>query len=295
MENNRIDSFQGEYAFLNNMYENPLTFDGVQYRNAEAAIQAQKCRNKKDCGLFGDLDAVGAITLVRELALRKDWDEVRLQVMEDVVRIKFTQSENLAERLLMTGDKELVHGNNRNDTYWGCDTLTGYGENHLGRILMKIRSELLSERTKQDKTVPLAESSVHCGDCRFLRVSGAYGECGKTCRGIVNANDSCGKGAPRESGSTKDAPQGSPDIMRALLICYDEDGLSFEKYPSADKAKSTMVEEMEEQLEEYAEDDEEDEDDYPENDTTKWIVIDFTAEIDAAVAATAAALVKSKE
>ena len=43
------------------------------------------------------------------------------------------------EKLLDTGNAELQEGNNWGDRYWGVDLKTGYGENRLGRIIMKVR------------------------------------------------------------------------------------------------------------------------------------------------------------
>lgn len=37
-----IDQFRGDYSFLSNMYDAPVTYNGITYRNAEAAFQAQK-------------------------------------------------------------------------------------------------------------------------------------------------------------------------------------------------------------------------------------------------------------
>jgi predicted NAD-dependent protein-ADP-ribosyltransferase YbiA (DUF1768 family) len=49
----------------------------------------------------------------------------------------------MREMLLLTGDCELVEGNTWGDKFWGvCD---GEGENHLGKLLMKIRAELAKE------------------------------------------------------------------------------------------------------------------------------------------------------
>ncbi|MBQ6221203.1 MAG: hypothetical protein IJJ44_01130 [Solobacterium sp.] len=39
----------------------------------------------------------------------------------------------------------MVEGNTWNDRCWGVDIRTGTGQNHLGIILMKIRSELRQE------------------------------------------------------------------------------------------------------------------------------------------------------
>jgi len=57
-----------------------------------------------------------------------------------MLRLKFTKHESLKEKLLATGDEELVEGNDWNDRVWG--KVDGVGENHLGRLLMKIRAEL---------------------------------------------------------------------------------------------------------------------------------------------------------
>ena len=57
-------------------------------------------------------------------------------------RAKFTQNEDLKWRLIATGDAYLEEGNTWHDTCWGVDAKTGVGENHLGKILMKVRSEL---------------------------------------------------------------------------------------------------------------------------------------------------------
>jgi predicted NAD-dependent protein-ADP-ribosyltransferase YbiA (DUF1768 family) len=59
--------------------------------------------------------------------------------MEELVRRKFADPE-LAEKLLATGDEELVEGNTWNDRFWGV--CRGEGRNELGKILMRVRAEL---------------------------------------------------------------------------------------------------------------------------------------------------------
>ena len=71
--------------------------------------------------------------------------------MEEIVRDKFFRHKDLAEKLLETGDAELVEGNTWKDIYWGVDLKSNYGQNKLGKILMKIRSELQGEKD-YDKT-----------------------------------------------------------------------------------------------------------------------------------------------
>ena len=73
--------------------------------------------------------------------LRHDWDDVKLSVMETVLRSKFEPGSMLATRLKATGNRLLIEGNHHQDCFWGQCPL-GTGENHLGRLLMKIREEL---------------------------------------------------------------------------------------------------------------------------------------------------------
>ena len=139
---NRIDQFDGRYYFLSNFYASMVTYDGLRYLSAECAFQAQKCINPDDRDIFTRVGPSKGKYLGRRVTLRSDWENVKLQIMENIVRAKFTQNENLRVLLINTGDKELVEGNTWNDKFWGVDANTGVGENHLGKILMKVRKEL---------------------------------------------------------------------------------------------------------------------------------------------------------
>jgi predicted NAD-dependent protein-ADP-ribosyltransferase YbiA (DUF1768 family) len=78
----------------------------------------------------------------RAVTLRHDWEAVKFSYMELGLRLKF-QNSDLAEKLIATGDEELVEGNTWGDRVWGvCD---GEGENRLGKLLMKIREEIKSK------------------------------------------------------------------------------------------------------------------------------------------------------
>lgn len=76
----------------------------------------------------------------KKVLLREDWDQIKVDVMTEVVRLKFQQNPELRTKLLSTGDALLVEGNWWKDTFWGV--CNGIGNNHLGQILMKVRSEI---------------------------------------------------------------------------------------------------------------------------------------------------------
>lgn len=134
-----ISTFRNDYEFLSNFYTGyPVEYNGIVYSSGEAAFQAQKC--PKRAKEFYSLGPSEAKKLGRSVELRLDWEEVKDQIMLEVVRAKFGNDEVMARWLLATGDEELIEGNTWNDTYWGV--CKGKGKNKLGQILMQVREEL---------------------------------------------------------------------------------------------------------------------------------------------------------
>lgn len=137
-----IKEFKNQYFFLSNFYEYPIYYNKLVFCNAEAAFQAQKVINEKDQYKFINLNASQARKLGKTVQLRKDWEEIKDNVMYEIVKRKFTINKELQQKLLETKEEELVEGNWWHDTYWGVDSKTGIGQNKLGKILMKVREEV---------------------------------------------------------------------------------------------------------------------------------------------------------
>lgn len=135
-----IASFSGPHRFLSNFWPCHVELDGEVYVSVEHAYVAAKVTDRVVRKLVSECATAGQVKrLGRKLHLRPDWEAVKLAVMEDLVRQKFTDP-LLRELLLSTGQEELVEGNTWGDTFWGV--CKGVGQNHLGRILMKVRAEL---------------------------------------------------------------------------------------------------------------------------------------------------------
>jgi ribA/ribD-fused uncharacterized protein len=77
--------------------------------------------------------------------LRSDWEEVKVEIMKGAVLRKFETHQDIRQRLLATGELELVE-NAPSDYFWGCGA-DGSGQNMLGKILMDVR-DLLREGTE---------------------------------------------------------------------------------------------------------------------------------------------------
>lgn len=115
----------------------------MEYPTVEHAYQAAKTLDIHQRDQIAAAEGPGvAKSLGRSVTMRTDWNEVKLGIMEFLLRQKFYY-EPLRSQLLATGNAELIEGNTWNDTFWGV--CRGRGHNHLGRLLMKVRTEYAKE------------------------------------------------------------------------------------------------------------------------------------------------------
>jgi ribA/ribD-fused uncharacterized protein len=128
-----ITSFRGEHRFLSNFHPSIITLDDGDYHNVEAAFQASKTDALEEREHMRSLtNPVAAKRYGRKVQLRPHWNEVKYGIMEELLRQKFTRYPDLGEKLLATGDEELIE-TIRGKLTWG---------NSLGKALMKVRDEL---------------------------------------------------------------------------------------------------------------------------------------------------------
>ena len=140
-DQSKVESFSGIFRFLSNFYGAPMMYRGIAYPTSEHAYQAAKSLNdntRMNISILGTPSE--AKKYGKTVQLRADWDDVKLELMEEIVRAKFMQNPSLKEKLLATDDLYLQEGNTWGDTYWGV--CNGKGENHLGNILMELRKSL---------------------------------------------------------------------------------------------------------------------------------------------------------
>jgi ribA/ribD-fused uncharacterized protein len=136
----KIDSFRGKYYFLSNFYPVEIEYEGITYPSSECAYRAAKADDPQIRLRISKMTSAEAKSAGKFL-VREDWHSISLQVMLNILRIKFAKR-TMKEKLLETGDAEIIEGNTWKDYFWGvCD---GKGDNHLGKILMQIREELRS-------------------------------------------------------------------------------------------------------------------------------------------------------
>lgn len=141
-----IAEFEGKYAFLSNFYPSPILYDGIVYPTNEHFFQAMKTLDREERKRIAAAETPGqAKRLGRHVRLRADWEQIKVDVMRTGLMLKFTDA-MLAEKLLATGDEELIEGNWWHDNTWGSclcsDCINKPGRNLLGMLLMELRKEL---------------------------------------------------------------------------------------------------------------------------------------------------------
>jgi hypothetical protein len=143
-----------EHGCFSNFAAYPIELGGECWPTSEHYFQAQKfddaahreaIRNAKSPMVAARMGRD------RKKPLRQDWESVKMSVMTDAVRAKFTQHGELRAILLATGDAMIIE-HTKNDSYWG-DGGDGSGRNMLGQILMQIREELRPNSEETGKPI----------------------------------------------------------------------------------------------------------------------------------------------
>ena len=151
-----IEAFRNEYDFLSNFYVAPVTWRGQKFSTSEHAYQWAKTSDpaeQKTILIYvmesgyempttpGQAKSAGKVVTKRD-----DWEATRVDVMYDILKAKFTQNWDLRQRLLKTGEAELIEGNSWHDNDWGAcrchDCTKKEKTNFLGMLLMRLRTEL---------------------------------------------------------------------------------------------------------------------------------------------------------
>lgn len=137
----------GPNGYLSNLYVLPapcLQFEGYLFNTSEAAYQFGK---PKDLAVAQWLIAAPkphlcALTAHALLVfdVKPDWNQNKVDRMRAVLKAKFNQHPELANKLIATGEAKLIEAS-KTDAFWGIGK-KGTGKNMLGILLMELRKEL---------------------------------------------------------------------------------------------------------------------------------------------------------
>ncbi|KAE8266465.1 hypothetical protein A4X09_0g5880 [Tilletia walkeri] len=130
------------FFFLSSFFPSILSLGPHEFLTAEGFFQAAKFSEHPNLVL-----ALKKTKSSKEMLYKlqhwtecipEDWDEKRLPIMKEIQELKFAQHKQLRARLVQTGDAKLIY-RSKTDSFFGCGQ-DNQGLNHLGRILMDLRS-----------------------------------------------------------------------------------------------------------------------------------------------------------
>lgn len=135
-----------EKPFLNNDFYTITEYNNMQFPTAENAFQASKYAKKNTAKQFQHINPrQAALKGNNQIPNTPNWFNNSETIMYDILKSKFSNPD-LKEQLIATYPEEIVHVNGYHDTEWGICTCTHCcrnGENKLGKLLMKLRDELM--------------------------------------------------------------------------------------------------------------------------------------------------------
>lgn len=137
------------YGCFSNFSPHGFQLDGLWWPTSEHYFQAQKfvgTSHMEEIRLTKKAIVAAKMGRERHRPLRKDWEQVKDDVMRKAVYQKFYAHEEIRKVLLSTGTETIVE-NAPTDYYWGCGA-DGSGKNMLGKILMEVRDHLREERSE---------------------------------------------------------------------------------------------------------------------------------------------------
>ena len=133
------------YGCFSNFSHHGFLIDGKWWMTSEHYFQAKKFDGtvyEEKIRLLDNPMKAADMGRDHSLPLRKDWEDVKDNIMRKAVIEKFTQNLDIKKILIQTGGQELVE-KTTTDYYWGCGA-NGSGKNMLGLILMETREKLIN-------------------------------------------------------------------------------------------------------------------------------------------------------
>ena len=110
--------------------EHAYQWKKFEFSKSAVAEEIVNARSARDTKVIAD---------AHKEEISPDWHTVKVSYMEEILRAKIAQHEKVKSLLMETGTKEIIE-NSPTDAFWGIGS--GDGRNELGKLWMKLRSEL---------------------------------------------------------------------------------------------------------------------------------------------------------
>jgi hypothetical protein len=139
----QIFFYENEFYVFSNFSSFAIEWKGKLYMTSEHVYHSEKYEDEKMKEQIRNCRSAHEALKLAEAnkdKCRGDWNEIKLKVMKEILRVKVQQHPYVKKKLIESGDKELIEDSWR-DSYWGWGSNKD-GENHLGKLWMEVREEI---------------------------------------------------------------------------------------------------------------------------------------------------------
>ena len=140
-----IGFYPREFYPFDNFSSFKVEWNGYLFASVEEAYQAASFMGSDEelvekIKKSHSADEAQRIAYANRDKRREDWDDVKISIMEELLRLKIEQNPYVKKKLLQTGDYMIVEDSPKDD-FWGWGPNRN-GQNNLGKLWMKLREEL---------------------------------------------------------------------------------------------------------------------------------------------------------
>jgi DNA-directed RNA polymerase II subunit RPB2 len=166
-----------QYREFDNSYEIGLELDGKEWPTVEHAYQASKYPDRPDIQERIRLAKTGGsaktIGRTEEAHARPDWESQRLEILEGLLRRKFSDAYPKLKAKLRNTKDAILRFDAPQDNFFGIGRKKK-GLNHLGEILMKLRADMqeggASPTVQEDINEIVHEDLMPLEDVKIIRL-----------------------------------------------------------------------------------------------------------------------------
>ena len=140
-----IGFYPREFYPFDNFSSFKVEWNGYLFSSVEEAYQAASFMGSDEelvekIKKSHSADEAQRIAYANRDKRREDWDDVKISIMEELLRLKIEQNPYVKKKLLQTEDYMIVEDSPKDD-FWGWGPNRN-GQNNLGKLWMKLRGEL---------------------------------------------------------------------------------------------------------------------------------------------------------
>lgn len=139
----KVFFYEHEFYVLSNFSSFAIEWKGKLWMTTEHAYHSEKFDDEQiKEEIRNARSAHVSFYIAKEYrdTYRKNWDEIKLGVMKEILKAKVEQHPYVKKKLLETDERELIEDSWRDD-FWGWGPNKD-GKNHLGKLWMEVRDEI---------------------------------------------------------------------------------------------------------------------------------------------------------